>query len=126
MVSRYRGYRVDKADPFAFYDEVPPRTGSVVWDLKYTWGDEEWIGKRGRANALDAPMAIYEVHLGSWMRAPEEGARPLTYRELAPKLADYVKRMGFTHVEFLPVMEHPFYGSWGYQTVGYFTHQPIR
>ena len=120
VVSRYRGYRVDKADPFAFYDEVPPRTGSVVWDLKYTWGDQEWIGKRGRANALDAPMAIYEVHLGSWMRAPEDGARPLTYRELAPKLADYVKRMGFTHVEFLPVMEHPFYGSWGYQTVGYF------
>jgi len=120
IVSRYEGYRVDKADPFAFYDEVPPRTGSVVWDLKYTWGDEEWIGKRGRANALDAPMAIYEVHLGSWMRAPEEGARPLTYRELAPKLADYLKRMGFTHVEFLPVMEHPFYGSWGYQTVGYF------
>ena len=120
LVSRYRGYRVDKADPFAFYDEVPPRTGSVVWDLKYTWGDQEWIGKRGRANALDAPMAIYEVHLGSWMRAPEEGARPLTYRELAPQLADYVKRMGFTHVEFLPVMEHPFYGSWGYQTVGYF------
>jgi len=120
LVSRYRGYRVDKADPFAFYDEVPPRTGSVVWDLKYTWGDQEWIGKRGRANALDAPMAIYEVHLGSWMRAPEDGARPLTYRELAPQLADYVKRMGFTHVEFLPVMEHPFYGSWGYQTVGYF------
>jgi len=120
LVSRYRGYRVDKADPFAFYDEVPPRTGSVVWDLKYTWGDQEWIGKRGRANALDAPMAIYEVHLGSWMWAPEEGARPLTYRELAPQLADYVKRMGFTHVEFLPVMEHPFYGSWGYQTVGYF------
>jgi 1,4-alpha-glucan branching enzyme len=120
LVSRYRGYRVDKADPFAFYNEVPPRTGSVVWDLKYTWGDQEWIGKRGRANALDAPMAIYEMHLGSWMRAPEEGARPLTYRELAPQLADYVKRMGFTHVEFLPVMEHPFYGSWGYQTVGYF------
>jgi 1,4-alpha-glucan branching enzyme len=120
IISRNNGYRVDKADPFAFYNEMPPKTGSIVWDLPYKWGDQEWMGKRGRSNALDAPIAIYEVHLGSWMRVPEEGARPLTYRELGPKLADYVKRMGFTHVEFLPVMEHPFYGSWGYQTVGYF------
>jgi len=121
IVSRYKGYRVDKADPFAFYNEVPPRTGSIVWDLKYTWGDQEWMDRRGRSNVLDAPIAIYEVHLGSWMRAPEKGARPLTYRELAPRLAGYVRDMGFTHVEFLPVMEHPFYGSWGYQTSGYFT-----
>jgi len=120
IVSRYKGYRVNKADPFAFYNEVPPRTGSIVWDLKYTWGDQEWMDRRGRNNVLAAPIAIYEVHPGSWMRVPEEGARPLTYRELAPKLADYVKRLGFTHVEFLPVMEHPFYGSWGYQTIGYF------
>jgi 1,4-alpha-glucan branching enzyme len=120
IVSRYRGYRVDKADPFATYSELPPRTGSIVWDLKYTWCDQEWMAKRGHNNTLDAPVTIYEVHLGSWMRVPEEGAPPLTYRELAPKLAEYVKRMGFTHVEFLPVMEHPFYGSWGYQTTGYF------
>jgi 1,4-alpha-glucan branching enzyme len=120
IASRYNGHRVDKADPFALYSEVPPRTGSVAWDLNYTWGDGDWMAKRGERNALQAPTAIYEVHLGSWMRVPEEGARSLTYRELAPKLADYVKRMGFTHVEFLPVMEHPFYGSWGYQTAGYF------
>jgi 1,4-alpha-glucan branching enzyme len=121
IVSRHDGYRVDKADPFAFYSEVPPRTGSVVWDLDYDWGDDEWVAKRGHRNALDGPVAIYEVHLGSWMRAPEEGARPLTYRELGPRLAEYVRDMGFTHVEFLPIMEHPFYGSWGYQTSGYFT-----
>jgi 1,4-alpha-glucan branching enzyme len=118
--SRYLGYEADKCDPFAFYTEVPPKTASVVWDLDYTWGDEEWMATRRGRNALDAPMSIYEVHLGSWMRVPEEGNRPLTYRELAPKLAAYVRKMGFTHVEFLPVMEHPFYGSWGYQTTGYF------
>jgi len=121
IISRHNGYRVDKADPFSFYNEVPPKTGSIVWDLTYTWGDQEWMDKKGGCNALDGPVAIYEVHLGSWMRAPEEGARPLTYRELAPRLAGYVRDMGFTHVEFLPVMEHPFYGSWGYQTSGYFT-----
>jgi len=120
IASRHDGYRVDKADSFAFYSEVPPRTGSIVWDLNYTWKDQEWMASRGRHNSLEAPMAIYEVHLGSWMRVPEEGDRPLTYRELAPKLAEYVRDMAFTHVEFLPVMEHPFYGSWGYQTAGYF------
>ncbi len=120
VVSRYNGYRVDKADPFAFHNELPPRTASVVWDLGYTWGDREWMAKRRSHNALTAPIAIYEVHLGSWIRAPEEQHRPLTYRELASRLAEYVQRTGFTHVEFLPVMEHPFYGSWGYQTTGYF------
>jgi len=120
IISQYNGYRVDKADPFAFFNEVPPKTGSIVWDLTYTWGDQEWMDRRGLSNALDAPMAIYEVHMGSWMRVPEEDARSLTYIELGPKLADYIKRMGFTHVEFLPVTEHPFYGSWGYQTTGYF------
>ncbi len=120
ILSRHRGFRVDKADPFAFYHEVPPRTGSVVWPLDYEWGDREWMDRRHRHNALDAPLAIYEVHVGSWMRVPEEGHRPLTYRELAPKLAQYARRMGFTHVEFLPVMEHPFYGSWGYQVTGFF------
>lgn len=119
VVSRW-GHRADKADPFAFQAECPPRTGSIIRRLDYTWGDEEWMRERGRRNALDAPIAIYEVHLGSWMRVPEEGNRWLTYRELAPRLARYVRDMGFTHVEFLPVMEHPFYGSWGYQITGYF------
>ena len=120
IVSRYNGYRVDKMDPFAFYNEPPPKTASIVWDLNYNWGDRAWLEKRRRLNAPDAPIAIYEVHLGSWMRVAEEGNRSLTYRELAHKLAEYVKGMGFTHVEFLPIMEHPFYGSWGYQISGYF------
>jgi 1,4-alpha-glucan branching enzyme len=120
ITSQLHGYEVDKSDPLAFYNEVPPRTASVVWDLAYTWGDQEWLAGRQERNRLEAPIAVYEVHLGSWMRVPEEGLRPLTYRELAPRLADHVQRLGFTHVEFLPVMEHPFYGSWGYQTTGYF------
>ncbi|UCH87830.1 MAG: 1,4-alpha-glucan branching protein GlgB [Dehalococcoidia bacterium] len=120
VASRYKRYRVEKADPFAFRAEVPPKTASIVWDLDYSWGDEEWMAGRGGHNALDAPIATYEVHLGSWMRVSEEGGRSFSYREMAPKLADHVKRMGFTHVEFLPVMEHPFFGSWGYQTTGYF------
>ncbi len=117
LVSRYGDYRVAKADPFGFYHECPPATGSIVWDLGYAWHDETWMAERGRRLGLEAPVAIYEVHLGSWMR---EGGRWLTYAELAPRLAEYVERMGFTHVEFLPVMEHPFYGSWGYQITGYF------
>ena len=120
IVSQYRNYRVEKADPFAFFSETPPKTASIVWDLGYTWGDQDWMGKRRGRNALDAPISIYEVHLGSWRRVPEEGNRYLTYRELAPRLAEYAEKMGFTHVEFLPIMEHPFYGSWGYQTTGYF------
>jgi 1,4-alpha-glucan branching enzyme len=120
IVSRHRGHRVDKADPFAFYAETPPKTASVVWDLEYEWRDKSWMEKRHCCNALDAPISIYEVHLGSWQRLPEEGNRSLSYRELAPRLADCVKQLGFTHVEFMPVMEHPFYGSWGYQSTGYF------
>jgi len=119
--SRYNGYKVEKADPFGFLSEVPPKTASIIWDLDYAWGDAKWMSSRAEHNRPDAPMAIYEVHLGSWMRFPEEGNRSLTYRELAPKLAEYVSEIGFTHVEFLPVMEHPFYGSWGYQSVGYFS-----
>ena len=111
---------MDKADPFAFAYEGPPRTASIVWDLDYSWEDGDWMAGRHRANALDGPMSVYEVHLGSWRRVPEEGDRWLTYRELAPLLAEHVQRLGFTHVEFMPVMEHPFYGSWGYQTTGYF------
>ena len=120
IVSRYRGYQVEKADPFAFRAEIPPKTASIVWDLDYLWGDRAWMENQHKHNALDAPLAIYEVHLGSWRRVAEEGNRPLSYREIAPQLAEYVKKMGFTHVEFLPLTEHPFYGSWGYQTTGYF------
>ncbi len=111
---------VDKADPLATYSEAPPRQASVVWDLAYEWGDDGWMGRRGAVNGRGAPMSVYEVHLGSWMRVPEEGNRWLTYRELGPRLADYVSRMGFTHVELMPVMEHPLYQSWGYQVTGYF------
>lgn len=119
--SRYDGYCVEKADPFAFRTETPPKTASLVWDLTYDWGDQLWMRERVRRNVLSAPISVYEMHIGSWRRVPEEGNRSLTYRELAPLLADYVASMGFTHVEFLPVMEHPFYGSWGYQTTGYFS-----
>ncbi|MBI5885590.1 MAG: 1,4-alpha-glucan branching protein GlgB [Deltaproteobacteria bacterium] len=118
--SRHNGYKVEKGDPFAFHWEAPPKTASVVWDIAYEWHDREWMEKRFYRNSLKGPISIYEVHLGSWMRVPEEGNRFLTYRELAHKLADYVKDMGFTHIELLPVTEHPFYGSWGYQTTGYF------
>jgi len=118
--SKYHMYKVQKGDPYAFMWEVSPKTASVVWDLEYEWKDAEWMRTRKDHNALNAPISIYEVHLGSWMRVPEDGNRYLTYRELAHRLADYVKETGFTHVELLPVMEHPFYGSWGYQSVGYF------
>ncbi|MFA9433621.1 MAG: 1,4-alpha-glucan branching protein GlgB [Deltaproteobacteria bacterium] len=120
IVSRYNDYRVDKADPFGIYNDTPPETVSIVWDLEYTWNDQAWMAKRGNHNSSDAPISIYEVHLGSWMRLAEQGNRWLTYRELAAKLTEYVQEMGYTHVQFLPVMEHPFYGSWGYQTRGYF------
>ncbi len=119
IVSR-GGYRVEKADPVGFRCEVPPRTGSVVWDLEYEWGDAEWMSSRGPRQRLDAPISIYEMHVGSWMRVPEEGGRSLSYRELAPRLVAYLKETGFTHVEFMPVMEHPFAGSWGYQITGFF------
>ncbi|HVR98149.1 MAG TPA: 1,4-alpha-glucan branching protein GlgB [Thermoanaerobaculia bacterium] len=120
VVSRFRGYRADKADPFAFLAETPPLRASVIWDLDYEWGDGDWMASRADRQSLAAPISIYEVHLGSWRRVPEEGNRFLTYREMAPLLAEHVKRLGFTHVELLPVMEHPFYGSWGYQVTGFF------
>ncbi|MES1210473.1 MAG: alpha-amylase family glycosyl hydrolase, partial [Pseudomonadota bacterium] len=114
------GYRVDKADPYAVRSELPPATASIVWDLDYDWADADWmVGRRAR-HALDAPVSIYEVHLGSWMRVPEEKNRWLTYREIAPKLAAHVRRCGFTHVELLPIAEHPFYPSWGYQVTGFY------
>jgi 1,4-alpha-glucan branching enzyme len=109
-----------KADPYALATEVPPATASVVHQCQYQWHDEEWLDRRRAADALRGPMSIYEVHLGSWRLNPLEGNRPLSYLELADELADYVNDMGFTHVELLPVMEHPFAGSWGYQVTGYF------
>jgi len=120
IVSNHHGHRVDKADPIGLLHEKPPRTASVVWDLESSWNDADWLSKRAERNSLHAPMSVYEVHMGSWMRVPEEHSRPLTYREIAPRLAEYASKLGFTHVQFLPIMEHPFYGSWGYQTTGYF------
>lgn len=115
---RNGAYAVDKADPFGVHHETPPRTASKIWNLDYEWGDREWMDRRGERNRLSAPMSVYEVHLGSWRRG--EGDRHLTYGELADQLPDHVSKLGFTHVEILPVMEHPFYGSWGYQSTGYF------
>jgi 1,4-alpha-glucan branching enzyme len=110
----------DKADPYGVAQQAPPETASVVWNLDYAWQDQRWMSERSERSALSAPMSVYEVHLGSWMRVPEERQRSLSYCELAPRLIEHVKRLGFTHVEFLPVMEHPFFGSWGYQVTGYF------
>jgi 1,4-alpha-glucan branching enzyme len=115
------GYKIEKTDPVGLFSEKPPRTASIVWDLDYKWNDAEFMATRAAANTLHAPISIYEVHLGSWMRVPEEGNRSLSYREIAPRLAEHVKKLGFTHIELLPIMEHPFYGSWGYQTTGYFS-----
>jgi 1,4-alpha-glucan branching enzyme len=117
---RNGSYQVDKADPFGFHHETPPKTASKVWDLSYEWSDAAWMRGRGERNRLTDPISVYEMHLGSWRRDPDHPERFLTYRELAPLLAEYLTELGFTHVEFLPVMEHPFYGSWGYQTTGYF------
>ncbi|WP_020473300.1 1,4-alpha-glucan branching protein GlgB [Zavarzinella formosa] len=114
------GYRVDKADPFAFYSEEPPKTASVVANLgEYQWEDGEWMANRYRFNGIRHPISIYEVHLGSWMR--DLDGNFLTYRELAHKLADHMRLTGFTHVELMPITEHPFYGSWGYQSTGFFS-----
>ncbi len=114
-----QGESFEKADPFGFFHDQPPGNASVIWNLDYRWHDEEWMARRRDPNSLDAPISIYEVHVGSW-RVPNAQDHCLTYRDLAAQLVPYVKEMGFTHVEFMPVMEHPFYGSWGYQTTGYF------
>ncbi len=120
IVSRHNGYRVDKADPLARRTEMPPRTGSIVAAPQHAWGDGAWMAARAARQRLDRPMAIYEVHLGSWQRDPGNPARLLSYGEVAPRLAAYARDLGFTHVELLPVTEHPFYASWGYQTTSYF------
>jgi 1,4-alpha-glucan branching enzyme len=118
--SRAAAATFEKADPVGFRHEVPPKTASVVWDLDYEWRDTGWMRDRGAATALDRPVSIYEVHLGSWRRVPEEGHRSLTYREAAEPLVEYVRDLGFSHVEFLPLTEHPFYASWGYEPTGLF------
>jgi len=113
-------YQFDKTDPYAFSCQVAPETAAVVTDLSYSWSDTEWMANRKGRNGLTAPVSVYEMHIGSWKRKADKDNRSLTYRELAPILADYLANHGFTHVEFLPVMEHPFYGSWGYQMTGFF------
>jgi len=119
IVSHHNDYRVDKGDPYGLAWEVAPKTATVVWDLDYKWDDKDWMANRHKQNSLHAPMSVYEVHLGSW-RKTGDGLESLGYKETAHQLAEYVKYMGFTHVELMPVMEHPFYGSWGYQVGGYF------
>ncbi|MFC1627671.1 1,4-alpha-glucan branching protein GlgB [Gemmatimonadota bacterium] len=120
VAPRRHGGAFDKADPFARSGEEPPATTSIVWEPSHAWNDAGWMKERGERNSLSAPISIFEVHPGSWQRPGGEEGGFLTYRELAPQLTSYVQETGFTHVEFLPLMEHPFYGSWGYQTSGYF------
>nr|WP_207426429.1 1,4-alpha-glucan branching protein GlgB [Pedobacter sp. SYSU D00535] len=118
FIESFNGYSVEKGDPYAFHWETPPATATVVWDTSYTWNDEHWMKERASTHALSKPISIYEVHLGSWRRNAE--GEFLCYKDLAVELPKYCKYMGFTHVEFMPVMEHPFYGSWGYQLTGYY------
>jgi 1,4-alpha-glucan branching enzyme len=117
-IENAHGQHEERADPFAFHNEPPPATASRAWTLEYDWNDAEWMAQRRAKNAHDAPWAIYEMHVGSWRR--DDGARLPTFREVAQPLAEYAKGLGFTHVELMPITEHPFYGSWGYQTTGYF------
>jgi 1,4-alpha-glucan branching enzyme len=117
-ITTVHGTREDRADPMAFYAEVAPRSASRAWALDYDWGDGDWMATRAKSNAMGAPHSVYEVHLGSWRR--NAGGELPTYREIAQPLAEYVGWLGFTHVELMPITEHPFYGSWGYQTTGYF------
>ncbi|HUY12216.1 MAG TPA: 1,4-alpha-glucan branching protein GlgB [Terriglobia bacterium] len=120
VCSRFNAYSIDKTDPLGFCSEVAPLTASRVWDLAYPWGDADWMKSRSSRNSHTSPISIYEVHLGSWMRSPDAPDQLPSYRDLAPKLAEYIGKMGFTHAEFLPIMEHPYYPSWGYQITGYF------
>lgn len=120
-IKTYSGDILLKTDPFGFNFEMRPKTASVVHNIKnYKWNDNEWMATRYTKNSQDAPISIYEAHLSSWMRIPEDDNRWLTYREIADRLVPYVKWLGFTHIELLPVAEHPFDGSWGYQVTGYF------
>jgi 1,4-alpha-glucan branching enzyme len=119
---RHRDQVLEKSDPYGFAAELPPRTASIVTDLStYQWNDNQWMAGRHRNHALDAPMSVYEVHLGSWQRSTENPNGWLNYRELAHRLVAYCQEMGYTHLELMPISEHPFTGSWGYQTVGYYS-----
>ena len=120
IVSNINNYSVEKADPYAFHAETPKKTASKLWKLDYAWNDSSWMSSRKAKSSTNAPISIYEMHLGSWRRKPEDNDRWLSYRETADALAEYCKDMGFTHVELMPVMEYPFDPSWGYQTLGYF------
>jgi 1,4-alpha-glucan branching enzyme len=114
------GIELDKGDPYALRWETPPRTASVVWELEHTWNDASWIQQREASAQKPQPWSVYEVHIGSWKKLVDDGNRSLNYNELATELVQYVKEMGFTHVEIMPVMEHPYFPSWGYQVTGYF------
>ncbi len=117
----YMGLKLDKGDPYSHYWEKRPHTASITWQTNYEWKDNDWMKKRKKANALESPFSVYEVHLASWARPDKNDEETyFSYQEIQEKLVPYVKEMGFTHVEFMPVMEHPFDGSWGYQGVGYF------
>lgn len=122
ILSKYDNYKEQKSDPFAFFFEVRPKSAGIVYNIdnKYQWQDAKWMDNRRSKNWFSSPIAIYEVHLGSWMLNKEQGKRFLTYRELADKLIPYVKELGFTHIELLPITEHPLDASWGYQTIGYY------
>ncbi len=120
IVNRDTNEVLEKGDPFALRWEESPKTASIIWDTWHEWQDQDWMQKRGKHNALTAPMSVYEVHLGSWQRDPSNPERRLSYREVANTLVPYVKEMGFTHVEFMPIMQHPYEPSWGYQITGYF------
>ncbi|RYG45102.1 MAG: 1,4-alpha-glucan branching protein GlgB [Chitinophagaceae bacterium] len=119
-IKDFNGIEIEKGDPYATRWEHPPRTASIVWDMEYKWKDKTWIKKRAKLNALNKPMSVYELHLGSWQRDPSEPKRILTYKEIAASLVPYILDMGFTHVELMPIMEYPYYPSWGYQITGYF------
>lgn len=120
LIGSHSGHTAEKGDPYAYHWETPPATGSVVWKLDFKWSDQKWLKERKKTPALDKAISIYEIHLGSWRRVPEEDNRFMTYREMAKEIPAYCREMGFTHVEMMPVMEHPFFGSWGYQITGYF------
>lgn len=121
VIKTQHNHILEKADPYAFYGELRPKTGSVVWNInKYKWKDKDWMMKRQKSQNLDKPMSIYEVHLGSWRKRPDEDNRYLTYHELADELVEYMLYMNYTHIELMPVAEHPFDGSWGYQVTGFF------
>ncbi len=120
ITSKYDNYQVEKADPVAKFSEPPPKTASVVWNYNYKWNDSEWMKKRKKYNSPNSPFSVYEVNLESWRRKPEENSRPLKYSEMAEQLCKYIKKMGYTHIELMPVTEYPFSGSWGYQVTGFF------